>query len=234
MNTGNFDNTETSQLPLFERAIVSADRRLKIINRQQKLLAKTQKIFHTFNRAFEDIKKSLPDSTELETHSDRVCFEIRDVPISIIYIPQAQPTYININRQNVLAERMFICDKYFGKNTYEMVGPSEREVASIFISEETYLVRWLNDGKSYFFPTVYELVDATLHTFFSICEMYKDKNGNVMEVNVEDYQHNVQPLDLLTSSGLEMTQGNNSHSAPAGPKINPLIKNVPIYGKKIY
>jgi hypothetical protein len=227
----NKDNTETSQLPLFERAIISADKRLKVINRQQKLLAKTEKIFHTFNRAFEDIKKSLPDSTELEAHSDRVCFEIRDVPISIIFIPQPQPTYISINKQNVLAERMFICDKYFGKNTYEMVGPSEREVASIFITEETYLVRWLTDGRSYFFPTVYELVDATLNTFFSICDMYKDRHGNTMEVNVEDYQHKVTvtPLDLL-SSGPEMNQGNNN-SPKIGNKIMPVAKNVPLYGK---
>jgi hypothetical protein len=236
MSMDNIDNIETSQLPVFERAIVSADKRLRIINRQQALLAKTQKIFHTFNRAFEDIKKALPDATELEAHTDRVCFEIRDVPISIIYIPQSQPTFININRQNVLAERMFICDKYFGKNTYEMVGPSEREVSSIFITEESYLVRWLHDGKSYFYPSVYELVDSTLNIFFSICEMYKDKHGHIMEVNVEDYQHKVTPLDLLSASAGEIGLNSNSNTAP-GPlntrnKIMPGggNKNISIYG----
>jgi len=199
---------EESKVYSFERAIEAADKRLKVIQRQQKIQQKIDRIFHTFNKAFEDIQKNLNDATKLEAHSDRVCFEIRDVPISIIYVPQAQPTYIIVNKQNILAEKIFICDKYFGKNSYEMVGPSEREVGAIFVTEDTYLVRW-NNGKAFFYPGVYELVDSTLVLFFALCETYKDRYGNSLEVNAEDYQHKVTPLDLLTSEPIQ-TQNNSS------------------------
>ncbi len=232
------DNTETSQMPLFERAIIGAQKRLKTIEIQGKLQKKIDKIFHTFNRAFEDIQKALPDATELEIHSDRVCFEIRDVPISVIYVPQSQPTFISLNKQSVMAEKIFICDKYFGKNSYEMVGPSEREVGGIYICEESYLIRW-QDGRAFFYPTVYELVDASLGIFFGLHEMYKDRLNNILEINLEDWHYKVTPLDLLTSSA-----GDLGSSAPGEAKTDigglgmtqaglaPVKKNITIYGHK--
>lgn len=222
--------SEEKQSYSFERSIEAADKRLKVIQRQQKLQQKMDRIFHTFNKAFEDVQKNLKDATKLEAHSDRVCFEIRDVPISIIYVPQSQPTYIMVNKQNILAEKVFICDKYFGKNSYEMVGPSEREVGAIFVTEETYLVRW-NSGKAFFYPGVYELVDSTLVLFFALCEMYKDKYGNPLEVNAEDYQHKVTPLDLLTSgsAGIEDSSssiGKFTSKAPESTQVKKAPTNI--------
>lgn len=232
------DSLQTKELPLFERAIIAAEKRLSVINRQHELMKKIDKIFHTFNRAFEDIQKSLPDATELEAHSDRVCFEIRDVPISVIYVPQAQPTFININKQNVLAEKLFICDKYFGKSTYEMVGPSEREVGGIFVTEDSYLVRW-SDGKAFFYPSAYELVDATLHNFFALCDKYKDRYGNELVVNIEDYHYKVTPVDLLTSNSNDLEQTQQADLRTTTQKLRgttnkPLApsKNISIYGHK--
>lgn len=228
------DNVDPSQMPTFERAIDSADKRLKLINRQKNLTGRIQRIFHTFNKAFEDIQKALPEDTELESHSDRVCFEIKDVPISIIYIPQSQPTFIAVNKQNLLSERIYICDSYFGKNSYEMVGPSEREVGSIFVCEDTYLVRWSITGRSFFYSTVYDMVDSAITTFFGLGEMYKDKYGNVMEVNFEEYHHNtVTTIDLLTQNIGEPENPTQTGSYGSGFQRTPVKKSINLYGKNI-
>ena len=173
-----------TEINLDLRAVEAAKTALKANEAKKALLARVHSLLRACYVVFNELQKKLPpNESELEFHQDRLVFVLGGRPLTVIYMPEDRPMYVEINKKAYLAERVYICDANFGDSSGELLGPKEREAGSIFVCDEVYVVRWQN--KVEVWNTDTELIDSFLNSYYLIQDKHTDRDGNEIQISTD-------------------------------------------------
>jgi len=198
---GRENMSETGSQELDLRAVAAAQKALEANSSKKKLLNRVHELMRSVYVIFNELQKKLPEnSTELEYHEDRIVFQLGGIPLTVIYLKEEKPMYVDINKKSYLAERVYLCDANFGNSGGEDLGPREREAGSIFVCDEVYVVRWDNKVEVWTTPT--ELMDAILNSYYQTQSKHTDRDGNEIEIATDAWLYG-QPKTEAASLGAE-------------------------------
>lgn len=166
------------------RAIAAAQSCLESHKAKKKLVTRVFGLLRSFYTMFNDMQQKLPPGqTELEFHEDRICFNVGGIPLTVIYLRDEKPMFVEINKRPVLTERLYITNRNFGSGGDTSESPLDYEVGSVFVADEVYLVRW--DGKIDVWNSDIELIDSILSNYYSLQDKHKDRDGNEIVLSTD-------------------------------------------------
>lgn len=193
--------TETQELDL--RSVGAAQKALETNAQKKKLLERVHELMRSVFVIFNELQKRLPpNSSELEFHEDRIVFQLGGIPLTVIYLKEEKPMFVNINKKPYLAERIYLCNANFGNSGGEDLGPREMEVGSIFICEEVYVVRW--NEKIEVWNTPIELMDAILNAYYQENAKHTDREGNEIAIATDAWLYGARKNDTPELEGGEI------------------------------